>query len=68
MVLIIGYKEIDGKFYLVVNDPFTYNNIQNPYLIDGVEKIDDYQYILAYDKFVESMVWHNSIYNIEVDK
>jgi len=66
-VLLVGYKIIDGEYLVIINDPFPYQDGQNPYLNHGATSLSPYQYEITYDSFKQNIFWHWTVSEISFD-
>jgi hypothetical protein len=66
-VLIVGYREIDDELFLIINDPFPYDQVgmTDPYTANGGHSISPGQYRISYDSMVQGLAWRNSISGID---
>jgi hypothetical protein len=66
-VVIVGYQEMsDGSVRVLVNDPWPYGQFQspNPYLQAGGVAVRAGQYAVDYSRFVQQLLWRETIFNI----
>ena len=66
VALIVGYKTGPGGVKLVVNDPFPYPPMGNPYTRNGATALSAYQYEMPMRDFTQGLYWHWSIHNISI--
>jgi Papain-like cysteine protease AvrRpt2 len=68
-VVIVGFDSTGASPALIINDPFPYDAFftqqPNPYLAAGGSERQPGQYDIPYSSFISSMVWGNSIYQIQ---
>ena len=67
VALIVGYEAGPGGVHLIVNDPFPYPPMGNPYTRNGARAVSDYQYRIPMLNFTRDLFWHWSIHNISVE-
>ncbi len=62
--LIVGYEIYDDEMYLIINDPFPYeqySGMQNPYVSGGGEELDYGQYKIEYSVFRKRFAWNRTL-------
>ncbi|OJV54203.1 MAG: hypothetical protein BGO31_12675 [Bacteroidetes bacterium 43-16] len=67
VVVLIGYKLIEGIPYVIINDPFPYPRIKNIYLNAGGVELNNFQYQISLKAFTNNLFWHWSLYNIALN-
>lgn len=66
VALIVGYEIGPGRVDLIVNDPFPYPPMGNPYTRNGGRALSNYQYRMPMQNFTRDLFWHWSISNISI--
>lgn len=66
VVVVVGYSIKNGIPYLIVNDPYPYPFGQNPYLHNGAQILNDFQYEISYDLFKDGVFWNWTVSNITI--
>jgi hypothetical protein len=66
VALVVGYRDDGGELELVVNDPYPYSPLQNPYLHYGGTQLAPNQYRIAYTQFRDGVFWHWTVHSIGV--
>ena len=66
VALIVGYEAGPRGVDLMINDPFPYPPMGNPYTRNGATSISDYQYRMPMLNFTRDLFWHWSISNISI--
>jgi hypothetical protein len=66
-VVIVGYDESGDDLFLLVNDPFPYDQAgaKDPYTPQGGHRIAPGRYRIPYRTMVNDLAWGNSIYGIQ---
>jgi hypothetical protein len=67
VALIVGYEAGVSGVDLIVNDPFPYPPMGNPYIRAGARALNDYQYRIPLRDFTQGLFWHWSIHNITLN-
>jgi hypothetical protein len=66
VALITGYEMGPGGVDLIINDPFPYPPMGNPYTRNNARAISNYQYRMPMQNFTRDLFWHWSISNISI--
>lgn len=66
VALIVGYAANARGIDVIVNDPFPYPVMGNPYTRAGATRLTEYSYKMPLRDFTQGMFWHWSISNISV--
>ena len=67
VVVLVGYKFINGTPYVIVNDPFPYTSFDNPYLKAGASILQKNQYQISLQAFTNKLYWHWSLSDIAIN-
>ena len=71
-MLIVGYSIENGKFLLLINDPWPFDKfpaVPNPYLAAGGETGDDQgQYKIEISRFTSKLRWTRALYGTDAQE
>ena len=66
VALIVGYETKGSGVNVIVNDPFPYPPMGNPYTRNGAVALSDFRYRMPLRNFTQNLFWHWSIHNITI--
>lgn len=62
LAVITGYRFVDGKFSVFVNDPYPYSAVgRDPYINAGAEMLEPGRYLIRFTTFVQILGYKDSV-------